>query len=97
MKTTWLVGVIVIMTVVSALGLWGGLRGIPGLAERHRLEGVFAPAYDEAGEALYFLHRETRGRSDGGGRTFYVTYREVTYEVTVQPRRVSAETTTRGS
>jgi hypothetical protein len=67
MKTTWLVGVIVIMTVVSALGLWGGLRGIPGLAERHRLEGVFAPTYDEAGEALYFLHRETRGTSVGPG------------------------------
>lgn len=67
MKTTWLVGVIVMLMMVSALGLWGGLRGIPGLAERHRLEGVFAPAYDEAGEALYFVQRETRGTSLGLG------------------------------
>jgi hypothetical protein len=67
MRTTWLVAVIVTITVVSALGLWAGLRGLPGLAERHRLAGVFAPAYDEAGEALYFLHRETRGTSIGPG------------------------------
>lgn len=67
MKTTWLVAVIVILMIVSALALWAGVRGIPGLAERHWLEGVFAPAYDEAGEALYFVHRETRGTSIGPG------------------------------
>ena len=67
MKTTWLVAVIAILMIVSALALWAGVRGIPGLVERHRLEGVFAPAYDEAGEALYFVHRETRGTSIGPG------------------------------
>lgn len=67
MKTTWLFAVIAILMMLSALTLWVGVRGVPGLAERHRLEGVFAPAYDEAGAALYFLHRETRGTSIGPG------------------------------
>jgi hypothetical protein len=67
MKTAWLLAVITILIVVSALALVARVRGIPGIAERHRLEGVFAPAYDEAGEALYFVHRETRGTSIGPG------------------------------
>lgn len=57
----------VILTVVLALAIWASVRGIPGLAERHVLEGVFAPAYDEAGAALYFVHRESRGTSIGPG------------------------------
>jgi hypothetical protein len=39
----------------------------------------------------YIIHRDYENSAklnaylDGGGRTFYVTYGEVTYEVTVQP------------
>jgi hypothetical protein len=67
MRTTWLVVAIAMLTIGSAGALWAWVRGVPGLAERHRLEGVFAPAYDEAGEALYFIHRASRGRSFGLG------------------------------
>jgi len=67
MKTMSLVAVIAPLMIASAVGLWIGLGGVPGLAERHRLEGVFAPAYGEAGSLLYFLHRETRGTSIGPG------------------------------
>ena len=55
------------LLIVSALVIAYALGGIPGLVQRDRLSGVFAPAYDAAGENLYFIHRETRGWSVGPG------------------------------
>lgn len=50
-----------------ALAFAWALGGIPGLAQRHNLEGVFAPSYDASGTHLYFIHRSTRGWSFGPG------------------------------
>lgn len=67
MKTFSLVLAIAGITVMLAAALAWALGGIPGLAQRHNLQGVFAPVYDAAGTHVYFIHRNTRGWSFGRG------------------------------
>jgi hypothetical protein len=50
-----------------ALAFAWAVGGIPDLAQRHNLQGVFAPAYNESATHLYFIHRSTRGWSFGPG------------------------------
>ena len=67
MRTYVFVLSMAMLLIVSALVMAYALGGIPGLVQRDRLSGVFAPAYDGEGQNLYFFHRETRGWSVGPG------------------------------
>lgn len=67
MKSLPLVLAAAVVAATLAMAFAWALGGIPGLAQRHSLQGVFAPAYDESGSYLYFIQRSTRGWSFGPG------------------------------
>jgi hypothetical protein len=67
MKTFSLFLAVAGVSATRTLALAWAVGGIPGLAQRHNLQGVFAPAYDESATHLYFIHRSTRGWSFGPG------------------------------
>lgn len=60
-----ILGGVFLAGVLGVVVMWRG--GLPPLARAHDLEGIHAPAYDSAGDYLYFVFRATRGISRGPG------------------------------